>query len=61
MQLLYGAGMIDDLLVKTKGNVHHAYRGYNSGDVNSERKDTNERATNVLKTLHRIEEQMYGN
>lgn len=57
MQLLYGAGMIDDLLVKTKGNVHHAYRGYNSGDINSPRPDTNKRADNVLRLLHDIEDQ----
>ena len=58
MQLLYGSGMIDDLLVKTNGNVHHAYRGYNSGDVNSTRADTNERADNVMKLLKSIKGQI---
>lgn len=55
MQLVYAAGMVDSLLVTTKGNVHHSYRGYNSGDVNSTRTDTNQRADNVLRLLHDIE------
>lgn len=35
MQLLYASGMIDELLVRTHGDVDRAYKGYNSGDIDS--------------------------
>lgn len=35
MQLLYGAGMIDHLLVANHGDIEAMYRAYNSGSANS--------------------------
>ena len=35
LQLLYGAGIIEGLLEKSHGSVDHAYRGYNSGQIDS--------------------------
>lgn len=49
MQLLYGAGLLDELLVRARGSMDHAYRGYNSGDVNSDNPDVIARAKNVAK------------
>lgn len=64
LQLLYAAGMIDDLMIrgsklqpdaaikdlpKEEQLVHRAYRGYNSGKVSSDKPEVIARATNVLK------------
>jgi hypothetical protein len=57
LQLMYAAGMIDQLLVKANGDVNKAYRGYNSGNVNSTDPAVIQRATNVQRHLREIEEQ----
>lgn len=58
LQLLYGAGMIDDLLKRAGGDPHKAYRGYNSGNVNSTNQAVIKRADNVQKLLREIEAQI---
>ena len=60
LQLSYAAGMIDQLLVRAKGDVNKAYRGYNSGNVNSDNPAVVARANNVQKLLRQIEEQIKG-
>jgi len=60
LQLMYAAGMIDQLLVRAKGDVNKAYRGYNSGNVNSDDPAVIARANNVQKLLRQIEEQIKG-
>lgn len=57
LQLMYAAGMIDQLLVRADGDVNKAYRGYNSGNVHSTDPAVIARANNVQKHLREIEEQ----
>lgn len=47
LQLLYGAGMLDDLLIAAEGNVDHAYRAYNSGNPESKNAKVIARAKGV--------------
>lgn len=60
MQLLYGAGMLDDLLAQAGGDLHKAYRGYNSGDIDSQQPAVIARADNVVKNYQRIKQQIGG-
>jgi hypothetical protein len=57
LQLLHGAGMVDDLLKKSHGDVNLAYRGYNSGNIHSTDPAVISRANNVQKHLREILEQ----
>lgn len=59
LQLLYSSGMIEDLLLRADGDVNKAYRGYNSGNVNSTDPEVIARANNVQKHLREIEEQFH--
>jgi hypothetical protein len=58
LQLLYAAGMIDELLEQAGGDVDGAYRGYNSGDVNSSRPDVIARAKAVAKSHEQLKLQL---
>lgn len=48
LQLLYGAGTLDSLLTRANGNLLRAYKGYNSGNIDSDNADVIARAGNVV-------------
>lgn len=55
LQLLYGAGMVDDLLTNNHGDLVKAYKAYNSGNPNSTRRDVIDRAEAVARRALEIE------
>lgn len=58
MQLLYAAGMIDELLERTNGDVNRMYRAYNSGDADSEDLAVLARAKSVATSAEQIKSQL---
>lgn len=59
-QLLHAAGTFDDLLVRAHGDVLRAYKGYNSGDVDSENSAVIARAQAVAAGAIKIQEYLKG-
>jgi hypothetical protein len=55
LQLLYAAGMVEELLERADGDVLGAYKGYNSGDVNSENAAVIARAQIVARSAQQIQ------
>lgn len=56
MQLLYAAGMVDDLLAATGGDVEAMYRGYNSGNTHSHDSQVVARAQGVHASALKIQQ-----
>lgn len=54
LQGLWCAGMMDDLMTRADGDLFRAYKGYNSGSVDSTQKAVIERATAVVKTRAQV-------
>jgi len=58
MQLKYLLSNLNKLLQKTGNDLDHAYRGYNSGDINSDNLAVLVRAENVVKARNKIREEL---
>ncbi|HEY9792076.1 MAG TPA: hypothetical protein V6D22_16840 [Candidatus Obscuribacterales bacterium] len=60
MQLEYAAGTLDTLLIRANGDVFKMYKGYNSGDVDSEDPAVIARAKAVAASAIQIDTEIKG-
>ena len=60
LQLTYVVGSLDKLLGETEGDLFRAYKGYNSGNINSKDPQVILRALHVVELRDKIQQQLPG-